>query len=94
MTSRKLPSRSSAAILPAETKRYEIWIEGQVLAGNSFPANCIGVFTSYDFASACQTAIDLNYSPRTVATYFDPTALTMWGARLHDNETDARKRNG
>lgn len=69
---------------------FEIWMEGYRVTGNESDAQYKGSWPGNTFADACETWAKSTESPN----LFDRGALTYWGCRLFDNETDARKSFG
>jgi len=71
--------------------QYSIWSEGYRATGNSSGANFEGVGHGETFREACD---DLARRDQVFAKYYNPEKLTLWGCRLFDNESDARKSFG
>ena len=70
-------------------KTFEIWEEGYRVTGDGGPAVHLGSANGKDFRSAC-----INFFKEKESKDFDADDLTVWGCRLFDNETDARKMFG
>lgn len=68
-------------------KKYEIWMEGYAVTGNTADATLCGTVEAETFAEACKKHFKGDKD-------FDPIKLNVWGCRLFDNETDARKAFG
>lgn len=79
-----------------DQKEYEIWIEGYATTGNISEAVRVTKEKAFSFHEAIQQYVNSlepeqakrwNYSK-------DLNVWTMWGCRVFDNETDARKAFG
>jgi hypothetical protein len=69
--------------------KYEIWIEGYRVTGNSSDATLLGTQEGQTFKEAC-----IAYVKRTRQTDYNEERNSIWGCRLFDNEIDARKSFG
>jgi len=68
-------------------KRWGVWVEGYSTTGDCDRAQLVGEVQADSFESACKELLSGN-------SCFDPNKLTLWGCKLFDNETDARKAFG
>lgn len=89
-------------------KEYEIWIEGYVISGGSSKASFIGKCEGKDFENACNNFVypediigyvGFEQKPEVFIEKgsklrLDKDGLSIWGCRLFDNQTDARKSFG
>lgn len=66
---------------------FEIWMEGHVATGQTQRATYCGTVVAATFKKACAIMFG-------VSQYYDPVRNTYYGARLFDNEADARKMFG
>jgi hypothetical protein len=69
---------------------FEIWCEGFRATGESGTAQVLGTARGETFEEACVTF----FREEPTRHLFDRRALTYWGCKLFDNETDARRRFG
>ena len=68
-------------------KKYQVWMEGfHVMEGHA-TAEFLGEYEAETFLEACQKAADDHpgYGG------YSPERNCIWGCRLFDNETDARR---
>ena len=72
---------------------YQIWMEGFRITGDVGTARMLGVIQAESFAEACDK---LCSPPEWQAQHgnYDKERRTVWGCRLFDNETDARRSYG
>jgi len=70
--------------------KYEVWSEGYVVTGNQDTAKLWGTVEAESFQKAC----DYMFESKNNRKYYRPETLEIWGCRLFDNETDARKAFG
>lgn len=70
-----------------ELKTYSIWAEGYRATGESGGASHVGSAQGKTFKKACD---NLALTDKPFAAYYDSEAVTYWGCKLFDNETDAR----
>ena len=73
--------------------KFNVWVEGYQVTGNEDEARLVGTIEADTFAEACARLMSKppwNDDP----SLFNREALTYWGCRLFDNETDARKAFG
>ena len=66
---------------------YEIWSEGFAATGNSAPATYHGTASGKTFRDACKKYFKGSKS-------YNAKTNSLWGCRLFDNETAARKSFG
>ncbi len=71
-------------------KKYEIWIEGYAITGNSSNAIKFGEAEGKDFKDAVATF----FKDRDDSSELNKDKTSYWGCRLFDNETDARRSFG
>lgn len=76
-------------------RRFEIWMEGYEVTGNSAPHSFVGYAEAETFEEACYIALK-DYEkrlgkPGLIDEYYDPQRNTYWGMRMFDNESDAAK---
>ena len=71
-------------------KQYEVWMEGYAATGDSSEAEFCGVYEAETFSDACAAW----NKEKGEKGYFNARALTYWGCRFFDNETDARRSFG
>ncbi len=77
-------------------KKFEIWEEGYLatgMGGTPSRAHKIGEVSAETFQQACNTLCSPAWWQSKHGNY-NPDRLTVWGCRLFDNETDARKSFG
>ena len=67
--------------------RYDVWMEGFVITGNTACARYIGSVEANSFKEACDIVCKDNSS-------YNSEHLTIWGCGLYDNESDARRSFG
>ena len=74
-------------------KEFEIWSEGYAATGEHSEARFHGKMKAESFIQACikffGNKLDINKDGSMRYTY-----PSIWGCRLYDNETDARKSFG
>lgn len=72
-------------------REFEIWMEGYAATGEQSPARLVDKSTGWTFYDAVK-----NLSDRSHKGKFDwySGRWSIWGCRLFDNETDARKSYG
>lgn len=63
-----------------------VWMEGYSCTGNHCDAQLVGTVEAEDFADACNK-LALQNPERS----WNDDNTAIWGCRLFDNETDARK---
>lgn len=68
-------------------KTFNVWVEGYSATGGGSQAWLKGLAQADNFEEAC--CIIFNDDP-----YFNKDKLSVWGCRLFDNESDARKSFG
>lgn len=73
-----------------DTSQYEIWSEGYCATGYSQKASYHGTSDGVDFRCACMAF----FKNSAMQKHFNPVTLSVWGCKLYDNETDARKNFG
>jgi len=71
-------------------KQYDIWVEGFSSIGGSAEARYLGKYTGVKFKDACLLAV-IVAGMKDVYNY---GTNTVWGSRLFDNESDARRAFG
>lgn len=75
-------------------RRFEIWMEGYEVTGNSAPHSFVGYAEAETFEEACYIALK-EWRERLgrddLELYYDPQRNTFWGMRMFDNESDAAK---
>ena len=72
---------------------HEIWIEGYRASGDSAPAQLLGRVDAETFAEACDKLCSPQDWQQRHGNY-DRQRGTVWGCRLFNNETDARRSFG
>lgn len=70
--------------------KFDIWMQGFSVTENNGTAKFLGTYEADSFLDACQMAA--NKHPE--YGDYDPESNDIWGCRLFDNETDARKSFG
>lgn len=70
--------------------KYEVWMEGYRCMEGSSKAKYLGKYDTNTFKEAC----DLSMKEHGYEDWYDEEKLTMWGCKLFDNESDARKNFG
>lgn len=78
------------------TRIFEIWSEGysgHADEGAGGQARKFGEVPADTFQQACDTFCSSEEWQKRNGNY-DPSRLTVWGRRLFDNETDARRTFG
>ena len=69
-------------------RKFNIWEEGYACTGESGTAQFLGSVYAETFKEACDKFVAKHPEYR---EYYDPEKLAIWGCRLFDNESDARK---
>lgn len=77
-------------------KKYQIWSEGFSVTGEYQKASYHGEFEAETFEQACDKWAETldEYSKKCYTPSKDGRRPMLWGCRLFDNETDARKSFG
>lgn len=84
-------------------KKYEIWVEGFQVTGQSSRAQKIGEIKANSFLEACRKLCGKmnDYSEETRGINIDTGQVVVkrnnphiWGCKLFDNEKDARRNFG
>lgn len=73
---------------------WTVWSEGYSVTGESAPARLEGVVEADTFPDACRKACVDSGRWNVEPGGFDPVRLAVWGCKLFDNETDARRSFG
>lgn len=73
--------------LEVPPRTFEIWAEGYRATGDSCPARYIGLVQGATLQEACRRHFKGHPN-------YDKERNTLWGCRLFDNETDARRSFG
>lgn len=79
-----------------DIKEYEIWTEGYRATGEEQNASLLGKASGFSFKEACDAFhAQLDEPKKNIWSYHpDSGTWSVWGCRLFDNETDARKSFG
>ena len=77
-------------------RKFQIWSEGYSVTGQYQKAIYHGEFEAETFEQACDKWIETldEYSKQCYTPSKDGSRPMLWGCRLFDNETDARKSFG
>jgi hypothetical protein len=73
-----------------QMKKWNVWMEGYVVTGNSGKAECLGSMEADTFQEACNKLLKTH----SLAEYYDPKRLTVWGCRLYHTGEEAVQRFG
>lgn len=68
-------------------KIYNIWREGYSTTGDYSPAMLLGSAAGESFQAACNSFFEKD-------PYYNSEKLSLWGCKLYDNGTEARKTFG
>jgi hypothetical protein len=68
---------------------FDIWVEGYSVTGNSCTAWHLGSAKGVTFRNAC-----VNYHKRNPDKFYNEDSNSIWGCKLFDNQSDARKSFG
>lgn len=82
-------ARSVSAREESPLKQWQIWMEGWRVTGEHHRAQWVGDGVGETFREAV-----LEWYSRTKDKHFNVVEFTIYGCRLFDNETDARKSFG
>lgn len=72
---------------------YEVWIQGYAATGDAGKAQLVGSTNAASFQEACDKVCNTPGFKDKWGAY-DSKKLTVWGCKLFDNATDARKAFG
>jgi hypothetical protein len=71
---------------------WDLWMEGYQATGNFATARFLGSYDAFSYAEAVQQYLDEKHptDQKQLASWHDGYCA-IWGCRIYDNETDARK---
>ena len=75
-------------------RTWDVWSEGYAATGDRSGARLEGQVDAETFPEACRKACVDSGKWKEEPGGFDPKGLTVWGCRLFDSESDARKTFG
>ena len=70
--------------------KFEVWLEGFIISGNSESARYCGTFEAETFKDACSKSITDEKSRE----LYDEKGNTFWGCRFFQSEEESRKAFG